>query len=240
MRALSVEEFRKSRRWQDFVEALRLERTVDGILLCEHCGKAIFRKRDCIGHHKRELTEDNVNDATVSLNPDNVDLVHHACHNAIHNRFQGGNPYAKRSRGATVVYGAPCSGKTSYVMAHAAPDDLIIDVDRLFAAISVGDLYDKHDRLVPSALMLRDALVDHVKVRGGKWGHAWIIGGYPLLMDRQRLIDRLGADAVFVDATIQDCLDRCADRPDGWCELVERWFERFQPDAPPGIGSGCP
>lgn len=236
MRFQSVDEFRKSKRWRNFVEALRLERTFDGILLCEHCGKPIFRKLDCIGHHKTELTEDNVNDAAVALNPENVALVHHACHNAIHNRFQGGNPYAKRGRGVTIVYGAPCSGKTSYVRAHAGPDDLVVDVDRLFAAISMGDLYDKPDRLVPSALLLRDALIDHVKVRGGKWGHAWIIGGYPLLMERQRLVERLGAESVLVAAAKQDCLERCAERPEGWGALVERWFDRFQPDPPPTSG----
>lgn len=229
----SVEEFRASRTWRRFVEALRLERALDGAPICEHCGKPIVRKGDCIGHHKVEVTEANVNDAMITLNPDNVDLVHLRCHNDIHGRWQGGNPYAKRKRGATIVYGAPCSGKTSYVRAHMSANDVVVDMDAIFAAVSMRDLYDKPERLLPTSLLVRDALLDHIATRGGKWTHAWVIGGYPLLMDRRRAADKLGADTVLVEASLGECLERCSARPAGWETIVRNWFDRFQPDPPP-------
>lgn len=37
-----------------------------------------------IVHHKIELNEDNVNDPSVALNPDNMMLVCFDCHNKIH------------------------------------------------------------------------------------------------------------------------------------------------------------
>ena len=53
-----LQAFYKSKRWEQFVERLRLERAGnDGAVICEHCGKPIVRKYDCIGHHKEELTE---------------------------------------------------------------------------------------------------------------------------------------------------------------------------------------
>ena len=79
-------------------------------IICGHCNKAIVSKYDCIGHHITHLTKENVNDYNISLNPDNVILVHHKCHNQIHNRFNG---YKKKR--VFLVYGAPCSGKSTWV-----------------------------------------------------------------------------------------------------------------------------
>ncbi len=50
---------------------------------CERCGK--------IGeevHHKIRLTVDNVSDALVSLNKDNLELLCKECHNEEHGRFK--------------------------------------------------------------------------------------------------------------------------------------------------------
>ena len=67
--------FYKSKEWEKLIAVLKLERVNEnGEVICEHCGKPIHKKYDCIGHHKIELTEANVNDPEVSLNPDNVML----------------------------------------------------------------------------------------------------------------------------------------------------------------------
>jgi 5-methylcytosine-specific restriction endonuclease McrA len=49
---------------------------------CERCGS--------IGeevHHKKRLTEDNVNDVSISLNPSNLEYLCKDCHNKEHKRF---------------------------------------------------------------------------------------------------------------------------------------------------------
>ncbi|WP_303202813.1 hypothetical protein [Raoultibacter timonensis] len=229
----SVDGFRKSKRWRAFVELLRLERAeADGTVTCAHCGRPIVAKYDCIGHHRVELTEENVVDARVSLNPDLVDLVHMKCHNEIHDRWQGGNPYAKGGRRVYLVWGSPCSGKTTWVLESSSPGDLVVDVDRIFAAIGAGSPYEKPGELLPSALAVRDALIDHVMTRGGRWRRAWVIGGYPLLMERRRLCDALGAEPVFVECPRAICEDRAASRPPQWLGAVSEWWDRFQPDPP--------
>ncbi|MDE5792626.1 MAG: hypothetical protein K2H66_03775, partial [Oscillospiraceae bacterium] len=69
--------FYKSRQWENFVKLLRSERVAEnGAVLCEHCGKPIVKAYDCIAHHVIELTEENVDNAMISLNPDNIKLVH--------------------------------------------------------------------------------------------------------------------------------------------------------------------
>ena len=69
--------FYRSKEWCSFRELLINERIdKNGEVICARCGKPIYKRYDIIGHHVTELTEDNVNDASISLNPDNVVLIH--------------------------------------------------------------------------------------------------------------------------------------------------------------------
>ena len=95
----------KSKEWQNLLQNLKLERVNDeGKLICEHCGEEIVKAYDCIGHHKIPLTNANVNDYSISLNPNNIMLIHFKCHNKVHNRF--GYELPKK---VYIVYGSPCS-----------------------------------------------------------------------------------------------------------------------------------
>ncbi|MFR7473078.1 MAG: HNH endonuclease, partial [Ruminococcus sp.] len=56
--------FYQSKPWVKLMAVIRMERTnAEGQIICEHCGKPIVHKYDCIGHHIIELNEANVNDA---------------------------------------------------------------------------------------------------------------------------------------------------------------------------------
>ena len=140
----TLSNFYQSDEWRGLVARLKIERVnADGLLLCEHCGQPIVRKYDCIGHHKTELTDENVNDYVVSLNPANVALIHFRCHNEIHRRF--GSPVMRR---VFLVYGAPGAGKTTWVRENAERDDLILDIDRLWEAVCLSDRYHKPPRFI--------------------------------------------------------------------------------------------
>ena len=85
-------DFDRSKEWEAFRKVIIEQRTdADGYVHCTMCGKAILKPYDIIIHHKQELSDANVNDAMIALNPDNVECVHFRCHNAIHERFQGGD-----------------------------------------------------------------------------------------------------------------------------------------------------
>lgn len=214
------------------MKLLKMERVgEDGLLRCEYCGEPITRAYDCIGHHVEQLTPDNVNDYAVSLNPDNIMLVHHKCHNAIHARFG-----QEGSRHVYLVYGSPCSGKTTMVHNGATPDDIVLDVDSIWTAITNNARYVKPDRLKQPVFAVRDCLLDCIKTRRGKWVNAWIIGGYPLLMERRRLCDTMGAESIFIDTDRETCLARAVKRGGDWTRYVNEWWERFQPDTPPTSG----
>lgn len=222
---MNLYSFYRSKEWQNLRRNITLERVNEnGDLICEHCGKPITKAYDAICHHKKILTEMNVNDFTISLNPENIAVVHHTCHNEIHNRF--GN----YTRHIYLVYGSPCSGKTTFVRESACKDDIVLDIDKIYQAISVNDLHVKSNRLTSNVFQIRDLILDMIKTRNGRWINAWIVGGYPLKMDRERLASSLGAELVFVDTPKEECLLRAkAQRGIEDTKYIEDWFTRYQP-----------
>ncbi len=225
--------FYRSKAWVDLMQLIKSERLTDyGELICEHCGKPIVRKYDCIGHHKIHLAESNVNDALVALNPDNIMLVHHVCHNRIHNKL--GHVYKQ----VYLVWGSPLSGKSTYVEDVAQYGDLIVDIDNIWQCVSGCNRYIKPDRLKSNVFGVRDTLLEMVKYRRGNWNNAYIIGGYPLIGERERLIASLGAREIFIECGYDECISRLKSNKDGrawaeWKKYIDDWWRRSN-KSPPG------
>lgn len=214
----NVSEFYRSTEWAEF-RRIYLN-THD--MVCSHCGHPIVLKYDAILHHKTELTEDNVHDYNVSLNEDNIELVHHHCHNEIHERF------GSHVRHVYLVYGAPGAGKTTFARESAGRNDLIVDMDSIYQAISNNNRYIKPDTLKANAFAVRDCLLDSIRVRHGKWHNAYIIGGYPRVGERERLCTIYGAEEIYIQMEKEECYMRCFDRP-GWKKFIDKWFEDYTP-----------
>lgn len=224
---MSLYNFYRSKEWENLLKILKLERVdANGNIICAHCGRPITRAYDCIGHHIRELTEENYTDYNISLNPDNIALVHHKCHNIIHNKL------SIAQRQVFIVYGSPLSGKSSWVADNMAEGDLIIDMDSIWQCVSGCDRYVKPNRLKSVVFAVRDNLLESVKYRRGKWLNAYVIGGYPYQAERERLIDTLGAREVYIDTDKDTCLNRlyaCEDRDKAeWERYINDWWLQYQ------------
>lgn len=216
----SLNTFYQTKEWRKLLEQLRIERVAkDGILYCEYCGKPMIKAYDIIGHHKKELTESNVNNLEISLNSDNVMLIHFKCHNKIHERFG----YLEQK--VYVVYGSPCSGKSTWVKSVAHNDDLILDIDNIWESICIKDKYSKPNRLKANVFGIRDCIIDQIKTRTGMWRNAFIIGGYPLKMERERLANKLKAKLIYIESTKEECISRS--KTEEWKKYIEEWFELY-------------
>lgn len=227
----TLDNFYKSKEWESLLRTIKLDRlNEDDNLICEHCGKPIVKAYDCIGHHTIFLTESNVNDANISLNPKLIQLVHHRCHNKIHNKLG----YIKKE--IYLVYGSPLSGKTSYVDSVRNDGDLIVDIDNIWECVSGCDRYTKPGRLNAVVFGIRDELMRMVKYRVGKWDNCYIIGGYPLVSERERLCKELGCREVYIDATKEECLKRLDlsenRNKSEWKKYIETWWRRYTPRTP--------
>lgn len=217
--------FYHSSEWEKLLAQLKIERAnEEGQIICWHCGKPITKAYDIIGHHKVELTDNNVNDFTVSLNPDNIVFVHHRCHNFIHNKLG----YAKRE--VFLVYGAPFSGAAEWVKKNMSRGDLVIDLDSIWQCVSGCERFDKPLRLNAVVFKLRDELFNAVRYRLGKWNAAYIIGGFPLSSERLRICRELGAREVFIESTRDACVKRMEKvkgiKRDDYLKYIDDWFSK--------------
>lgn len=223
-----LKKFYKSKAWTTFRQRIILDRGA----ICQECNRFINESKKIHLHHIIELNEENCLDTSISLNPDNTKILCHECHNKVHDRWQG--YYKSKERQVYVVYGPPGAGKTTYVLNNMSKGDLVIDMDRLFSAVSLLPLYDKPNNLKSNVFAIRNTLIDNIKTRYGKFNNAWIIGGYADKYQRDKLVKDLGAELIFINADKEDCLYRlqyCNDyrqeHQEEWKEYIEKWFETF-------------
>ena len=186
----STAQFYKSNEWAACKAQVLNERQRNGAIYCEHCGQPILKGFNpqannnagaMVFHHKTYLTNSNVNDAAISINPENIAVVHWNCHNEIHNRFQGG----KIEKKVYLITGAPCSGKTTFVRERIQPNDLILDIDDIWQTISGQPRYTKPNSLKTLVFAVREELKGLIGRGAGTWRNAFIIEALPVKMDRQ-------------------------------------------------------
>lgn len=220
--------FYRSREWEQFRELVIQERTKeDGFVYDEVTGKPILRRYDLILHHKIELTEQNVNDRMISLNPDNIMIVSHKTHNQIHDKLAK----LTRVRQVFLVYGAPLSGKTTWVQDNKGDDDYVVDMDNIWQCITGGKRYYKPNRLKAVAFKIRDAELDAVKYRLGKWSNAYVISSSSLPSERERIASEIGARVIHIDTKEDECIKRLIKNPEGrnideWKGYISEYFRK--------------
>ena len=199
--------------------------------VCAKCG-GVFDISELRPHHKVELTLDNIDDVNVTLNPDNIEVLCHDCHNAAHKLFG----YVVGAKHVYLVYGSPCAGKTTYVNSVATRNDLIVDLDKIHRAICICGLYDKPDATKRVAFNVRDYLLDEVRTATPrrKWQDAYIIGTYPDRIDRDMFVQDYGAELVHIDTSKEECIKRAyqdierssiRDAVIGW---INAYWERYR------------
>ena len=224
----TLSEFYTSKEWLDFRAVLIEQRKhPDGFVYDEVTGKRIVKAYDIILHHKIELTLENVNDANITLNPENIQIVSFKTHNAIHNRF------GRWTRHIYLVYGCPLAGKKTYVQECAGIHDLIIDIDKIYSCISNNPPYIKSGRLYDNMRTVYDALLGDVKRKNGKWINAFIIGGFPFKGERERTAAEYGAELIYIDCTQEEAQARLQAAQDGrdkveYSKYISTWFTRYQ------------
>ena len=118
-------------------------------------------------------------------------------------------------------------GKSTWVNNIATSDDLIVDIDKIWECISFCDKYNKPNKLQQNVFEIRNNLLEQIKMRMGNWQNAFVVGTYPLKMERQRLSDKLGAELILIDCNKEICLNRS--KNEEWNKYIEEWFETYQP-----------
>jgi predicted kinase len=197
----SLSNFYISSEWRTFRKNFISERLArDGEIIDEYTGKPILESYDIILHHKEHLTEQNVKDFSISLNPDNIMIVSHVSHNKIHEKF------VMPVKRVYLVFGPPSSGKISYIESIAEVDDLIIDIDRIYDAININ----RSKKVFDIVMNIYNEMLDTVTARKGRWKNAYITSS--TLHNVERIERATGAELVYVDTPLEECLKRGQDK----------------------------
>lgn len=227
----SLEQFYNSDAWRATRAKIINDRSDEcGIVHCEYSGVPLNNSYEIIAHHKTPLTMDNVNDFSVSLNPSNIMLVSHKAHNEIHKRFGH-----SAGRKVYYVYGAPCSGKTTFVNSVKGNSDIVCDIDSIWQCITGGARYDKPNALKTNVFEVQRCILDMIKKRVGNWERAYIIDGGAAKTPRNNRINDLGAEPIFINTDKETCLQRLATDKNRtqaqrteWQKYINKWFDDFQ------------
>mgnify|MGYP000968889846 CR=1 FL=1 len=217
-----LHQFYCSKAWRDLSYRLKVERGGR----CARCNFIAVTKDDwakLIGHHKVELTEDNVDNPAISLNPDLIEVICLDCHNKEHKRFG-------HAKSVFIVWGSPLSGKTTAVRQMMQYGDIVMDMDALWQAVTFQPEYAKPNNVRFNIFALRDSLLDQIKTRHGQWYDAYVVGGYPDKYERERLAQTLGAELIYCESTKAECLARRADsgKPAVWDNYINEWWAAYE------------
>lgn len=124
-----------------------------------------------------------------------------------------------------LIYGSPCSGKTTYVKEHFKAGDIVCDVDRLYAALCFNEEHKEELYAQEVAKELNKSLLDIVRDRIGHWKNAYVVSLANTPEKLQKAMERVNADqAIYIDTPYEVCMERAKERPFYFEFLIEEWF----------------
>jgi hypothetical protein len=140
----------------------------------------------------------------------------------------------------TVVVGPPASGKSTWVLLHAKPTDVVIDFDRLAVALS-GPGGDPHDHPAAVTAVTRAARTAAIEaaIRHAANTDVYLIHSSP---GAQRMAQyrELGAQVVTIDPGRDVVRERCkTERPRRMFAVIDEWY-REQAQQGPGPSRPSP
>jgi predicted kinase len=218
--------------------------------LCQVCGAGGAEV-----HHKTYLTKENIHDPKITLNPDNLILLCKDCHseqheramilarwNKINNHRPGANRFIFDSEGnmienknVTIVYGAPASGKTTYVQKNKGKYDIVLDLDYIRSALALSESTHKHfPDTLPFAIKIRDMVYEVIADRELFFDHAWVIATLPKRSERIDLVRKLTANLKHIDTSEEECLRRASEDSarrarQTQVDMIKKYFANYEP-----------
>lgn len=80
--------FYSSKKWKD----IRKQVAEESFYICSICGKPTYSNQGIV-HHKTPITEDNIDNPSITLNKNNLMYVCRNCHEALHKETDKSKPY---------------------------------------------------------------------------------------------------------------------------------------------------
>lgn len=124
-----------------------------------------------------------------------------------------------------LIYGSPCSGKSTYIKEHMTNRDIVCDVDLIYGAISNHNPYDADLYIHDTAIQVTNQLMNIIKNRWGMWDNAYVISTANTREQLKIDKEKVNADeCIFIDTPMEICLERAKNRPSYFKYIIWEWF----------------
>lgn len=125
-----------------------------------------------------------------------------------------------------LIYGSPCSGKSTYIKEHIQRGDLVCDVDLIYGAITNSLPHDAELYTHEVACQLDKTLKEIIRERKGNWKNAYVVSLANTEEQVQKAKDQINADeGIFIDTPYEVCMERAKERPFYFQWIIQEWFE---------------
>lgn len=131
-----------------------------------------------------------------------------------------------------VVYGAPLSGKTTWVKNNIGYNDIVYDFDAIMGTLTHLPYQAKNSNIIGYVLDIRDSIIRRLH-RDNRLDNAYLISVFIGKMFEESL---KGLDVEFIkmEATKQECMSRLAtsnrENQDELAGVIQDWFEKYGED----------
>lgn len=183
------------------------------------------------------------------LSRDNVQSLCDRCHNvkrAAEGRYYMSLKDSVATKPVYLVIGPPGSGKTSFVRMNKKRDDLIIDLDLLYAAITGLREHDKPTSLLNVVLSIRNALIAKIiSLPSQDRPAVWIVATAPR-RDERKVYKEIfpGLKTIVMKSEKITCEKNILNRAkelftkdldvsnyyDKLKSVIEDWYDEYEPD----------
>lgn len=187
------------------------------------------------GCTKRATTKDHVIPKDFG-GDDSMENLRPACNNCNGRRSNLAISGTPGGITVVVIVGPPAAGKSTHVREHARAGDIVIDLDRIAAALMPGDRAEAHDypnHVRNIAIGARQAAI-HRALRTNHTCTVWLIHAVPK-RDQLQQYARLRYQIVTLDPGREIVEQRARTaRPRDWMQGVARWYHAY-PEGPASI-----
>ena len=110
--------------------------------------------------------------------------------------------------------------------------DVVVDVDEIWKALSLQQMRDKPEELLPLVLATRDFIINRLR-RTSDIKRAWIVTTESRVEKRDEILPDLPRTEVVIETPAHICFDRLSKFTDGrdktlWRELILRWWRNYE------------